>query len=46
LIATATVSRAGGGPHYDSIVQASIFAAAWAIGTLTRHRRAALATAT
>jgi hypothetical protein len=31
---------------YDSIVQASIFAAAWAIGTLTRHRRAALATAT
>ena len=27
---------------YDSIVQASIFGAAWAIGTLTRHRRAAV----
>ena len=30
---------------YDSIVQASIFGAAWAIGTLNRHRRAALAAA-
>ncbi len=30
---------------YDAIIQASIFGAAWAIGTLTRHRRAALAAA-
>jgi signal transduction histidine kinase len=30
---------------YDAIVQASIFAAAWAIGTVTRHRRTALAAA-
>ena len=30
---------------YDAIVQASIFGAAWAIGTLSRHRRAALAAA-
>ena len=30
---------------YDAIVQASIFGAAWAIGTLNRHRRAALAAA-
>ncbi len=30
---------------YDAIVQAFIFAAAWAIGTLSRHRRAALADA-
>jgi signal transduction histidine kinase len=30
---------------YDSIVQASIFGAAWVIGTLNRHRRAALAAA-
>jgi len=28
---------------YDAIVQASIFGAAWAIGTLARHRRATLA---
>ena len=28
---------------YDAIVQASIFGAAWVIGTLNRHRRAALA---
>jgi signal transduction histidine kinase len=27
---------------YDAIVQACIFGAAWAIGTLSRHRRAAL----
>ena len=30
---------------YDAIIQASIFGAAWAIGTLTRQRRAALAAA-
>jgi signal transduction histidine kinase len=30
---------------YDAIVQASIFGAAWAIGTLNRHRRAVLAAA-
>jgi signal transduction histidine kinase len=30
---------------YDAIVQASIFGAAWAIGTLNRYRRAALAAA-
>ena len=30
---------------YDAIVQASIFGVAWAIGTLNRHRRAALAAA-
>ena len=30
---------------YDAIVQASIFGAAWVIGTLSRHRRAALAAA-
>ena len=30
---------------YDAIIQASIFGAAWAIGTLTRHRRVALAAA-
>ena len=30
---------------YDAIVQASIFGSAWAIGTLSRHRRAALAAA-
>jgi signal transduction histidine kinase len=30
---------------YDAIVQASIFGAAWVIGTLNRHRRAALAAA-
>ena len=30
---------------YDAIVQAFIFGAAWAIGTLSRHRRAALADA-
>jgi signal transduction histidine kinase len=30
---------------YDAIVLASIFGAAWAIGTLTRHRRAALSAA-
>jgi signal transduction histidine kinase len=30
---------------YDAIVQASIFGAAWAVGTLSRHRRAALAAA-
>jgi signal transduction histidine kinase len=30
---------------YDSIIQASIFGAAWVIGTLNRHRRAALAAA-
>jgi signal transduction histidine kinase len=30
---------------YDAIIQASIFGAAWAIGTLTRHRRTALAAA-
>jgi signal transduction histidine kinase len=28
---------------YDAIVQVSIFGAAWVIGTLSRHRRAALA---
>jgi signal transduction histidine kinase len=28
---------------YDGLVQACIFGAAWAIGTLSRHRRAALA---
>ncbi len=30
---------------YDAIVQASIFGAAWVIGTLNRHRRAVLAAA-
>ena len=30
---------------YDAIIQASIFGAAWAIGTMTRQRRAALAAA-
>ena len=40
-------SQALPGHHepYDAIIQASIFGAAWAIGTLNRHRLAALAAA-
>jgi signal transduction histidine kinase len=50
VVATAggvTYSQAlpGHNQPYDAIVQASIFGAAWAIGTLSRHRRAALAAA-
>ena len=40
-------SQALPGHHepYDAIIQASIFGAAWVIGTLNRHRLAALAAA-